>query len=67
MPERMSGIKYLSPDHTAYSNANSTITFPYVVPADHYFVLGDNSANANDSRFWGGLPRSNILGRVKGK
>jgi signal peptidase I len=67
VPERMVGIKYLEPDHAADSNAISSIAFPYVVPVDHYFLLGDNSANANDSRFWGGLPRSNILGKVKGK
>ena len=39
----------------------------YVVPKDSYYVLGDNSANANDSRYWGAVPGRNIVGKVKGK
>jgi len=34
------------------------------VPNSCYFVLGDNSTNSFDSRFWGSVPRGNIIGRV---
>ncbi len=34
-----------------------------VVPANEYFVLGDNRDQSLDSRYWGFVPRANIIGR----
>lgn len=34
------------------------------VPEDHYFMLGDNGLNSRDSRFWGYVPKENVIGRA---
>src|ERR1700691_6104044 len=34
-----------------------------IVPVPQYFVLGDNRDDSQDSRYWGFVPRENIIGR----
>jgi len=37
---------------------------PYTIPEGHYFFLGDNRDNSNDSRFWGTVPKTYVKGHA---
>jgi signal peptidase I len=37
---------------------------PYKIPAGEYFLMGDNRSGSDDSRFWGPLPASYVIGQA---
>jgi signal peptidase I len=39
-------------------------TATYTVPPKHLFVMGDNSLSSLDGRFWGSLPKTDLVGRA---
>ena len=68
--ELVAGELYINGEHVEQDfdmTDNQAYFGPYVVPEDHYFVMGDNRNNSKDSRsaMVGALPRSMIRGHVR--
>jgi len=56
------------PDGPVYDRAKQmlaehVVNGELVVPPDSYFAMGDNRDNSLDSRYWGFVPRENIIGK----
>ncbi len=51
---------HIEPLGTAIATANN----PIVVAPNHYFMMGDNHPDSCDSRYWGTIPRSDIIGKA---
>ena len=59
MPFPWRSLEYESRDYTS-----DQLVLPLRIRRGEYFVLGDNAREANDSRFWGTIPLSCIIGKV---
>jgi signal peptidase I len=61
--EDLEGVEHPVLQSVAYLNRVQDYG-PLVVPADSYFMMGDNRDNSSDSRFWGVVPRDYIRGKA---
>ena len=60
---RISG--YTLPEPYLLRQVSSGAVAAQIIPADSYFVMGDNREDSSDSRSWGVVPRSRIVGRAR--
>lgn len=59
LPPNVRNDTYPGPDNNAYA-----LKHAYRIPAGDVYVMGDNRPNSCDSRYWGPIPESTIVGKV---
>lgn len=62
MSEDLAGVKH---EILLHDTGGELTNFNFVVPKGYYFMLGDNRDDSADSRFWGFMPASAIIGKAQ--
>lgn len=59
--ETINGVKH---DIFVRPDVSGVNFYNVVVPADHYFMMGDNRDESDDSRYWGPVPSNEFIGHA---
>lgn len=62
--EQLDESAYLDEGVTSEPLGANPINFPYTVPEDHYFLMGDNRFVSQDCRYLGAIAREDIYGKA---